>query len=342
MTMLALNLDAPRLLKLVELPVPTPQPGEVLVRVRSVGICGSDLSIYLGAHPQISTPVVMGHEIFGFIESIASDVSGVDVGRPVSVMAGVGCGECLYCNADRMNLCPHMQVIGGHRQGALAEFLTVPASSVVALPEGSEDPLLALVEPAAVAHHAAAKIPSDNLADSVVVIYGLGPVGLLLAQILLARGTRFVYGVDPQRYAREVAERFGVLTTTQQHIERMIISRRTNVDVVFECSGSATALDQGISITRNGGDILLVGIQHEPIAIDWVRVQRYEKNIRGVQMYGRQDFQAVVSLLSEGKITLKHIVSETATLRRTPEMFSVLESGKRQGKRLVTMEGEEG
>ncbi|WP_029444355.1 Zn-dependent oxidoreductase, partial [Burkholderia pseudomallei] len=186
--MLSVVVDQPHSMGVREMPTPEPAAGEVRVRVRYAGICGSDLHIFHGKNPFVSYPRVIGHEFVGRIESVGAGVDASRIGEIVAVDPVISCGRCHACAIGRRNVCRSLTVLGVHRDGGFSEYACVPAANAHRIAPEIADTCAAIVEPFAVAANATARtgvLPSD-----VALIYGAGTVGLTLLQVL-----KHVYGI---------------------------------------------------------------------------------------------------------------------------------------------------
>lgn len=180
--MLSVVVDRPNSLNLREMPLPEPAAGEVRVRVRYAGICGSDLHIYRGHNPFVSYPRVIGHEFVGRVESVGTSVDAARIGELVAVDPVISCGQCHACRIGRQNVCSKLVVLGVHRDGGFSEYVCAPARNAYRIPEGIADSCAAIVEPFAVAANVTAR--TGVLPEDVALIYGAGTVGLTILQVL--------------------------------------------------------------------------------------------------------------------------------------------------------------
>ena len=189
----ALVYQGPKKLVLEKHAVPQPSPGEAIIRVEAVGICGSELEGYLGHSSVRKPPLVMGHEFCGTIERLGEDASGFHAGDRVIVNPLIACGNCDRCRIGKANICRNRQIIGIHRPGAFAEYVKVPIANMYAVPRGMDANLASLAEPLAVCIHAL-KLGLKPYKD--VMIIGAGPIGLLTVQAARAAGAGRVLIID--------------------------------------------------------------------------------------------------------------------------------------------------
>lgn len=254
--MKALQLTAPSTLSLVDLTRPVPAPGEVLVRVRACGICGSDLHGMDGSSGRRIPPVVMGHEASGTIEAVGENVTGWQSGDRVTFDSTVWCGECDFCQSGRVNLCDARQVVGVscaefHRDGAFAEFLTLPTRILHRLPDDMPFEEAAFAEPVGVALHAVSR--AGDISGKSVLVVGSGLIGLLVIQALKRAGAGHITAVDLDDSRLELALKLG----STEALRPEAVTREH--DIAFEVVGAAPTIDLAMRRVRKGGKVVLVG-----------------------------------------------------------------------------------
>jgi L-iditol 2-dehydrogenase len=243
-------------------PIPVPGPGESLVQVTAVGVCGSDLHWYADGgigDATLDRPLVLGHEFAGVIRGGERD------GERVAVDPAVPCEACDLCRAGHQNLCPTVGFAGhGHTDGALREFLVWPTALVHPLPEAVSDADGALLEPLGVALHA---VGLGHLrAGATVGVFGCGPIGLLLVRLARLAGAGFVLAADPLPHRREAAVRYGAdlvwdPTAGLDDLQSVVTGATgLGVDVAFEVAGVDEAINAGLVAARPGARVVLVGI----------------------------------------------------------------------------------
>lgn len=254
-------------------------PGEVVVRVDSCGLCGSDAGMLAGTHPVIRPPIVPGHEIVGRVG-----------GRRVAVLPQLGCGDCRHCRRDDARLCAQMRLIGGQVPGGVADEVVVPESSLVEVPDAVPDAVVALVEPLAVARHAVGRAPGVAGAD--VLVVGGGPIGVLVALVARADGADRVRVVEPVAARRGILDHLGV--------EALEALPDGEVDVAFDCVGGADVPRELLGAVAAGGTLVLVGVAAPALGFDGMLLQRQERTVRGSHMYTRADMTAALALLADG------------------------------------------
>jgi threonine 3-dehydrogenase len=281
-------------LSYIEVPEPTPGPGEAKVRVLRTGICGTDLHIDSWDHwaqGAIKPPLVPGHEFSGEVVELGDGVESVKVGDLISAEGHVVCGTCRNCRAGRRHMCIRTSSIGVDRDGAFAEFVVVPAGNLWVHPPTMDPDLAAIFDPLGNAVHTALTFP---LVGEDVLITGAGPIGLMAARIAQHVGARHVVitDVNPQRLA--LAEKMGVNLALDVRTHRVAdawagLGLSEGFDVGLEISGQASALAEMLTNMNHGGKIALLGLPSDDFAIEWAKVVTHMITIQGI--YGRQMFE---------------------------------------------------
>jgi L-iditol 2-dehydrogenase len=313
-------LDRPGHVVIEDRAVPLPRPDEVLVRVRAVGICGSDVHYF--AHGRIGRyvvdqPLVLGHEAGGEIVDVGSGVSTARIGQRVAVEPGIPCRRCQYCKGGRYNLCPSVTFLATPPvDGAFAEYLAVPADFAHQVPDELSFSAAALVEPTAVGVHAA-RLGAVG-PGSTTLISGAGPVGLLLAQVLRAFGVSRVHIVDPEPGRRQMAEQLGAHALAPDDL-----AAGGEFDTVFDASGSPPAMAASVRFARRGGRVVWIGLppQDEVPMPATVLIDK-ELELRGVFRYAN-DYPLAVDLVASGRVETLALVSHTYPLAAAAEALSV-------------------
>jgi len=288
-------------LELKEVPNPKMGRSEVLIRVKSTGICGTDLHIYkwdAWASSTIPLPLVIGHEFVGEVIDIGSDVDFIGVGDRVSGEGHIVCGRCRNCLAGRRHFCRDTRGVGVNYPGAFAELLVLPATNVWKLaPEVSSD-VAAILDPFGNATHTAMAFP---LLGEDVLITGAGPIGCMAAAIAKHSGARHVVVTDVNPHRLELAKKLGatrVVDVTRENLKEVQVDlgMREGFDVGMEMSGNEAAFNEMISNMRTAGQIALLGIPENRTMIDWNKVIFGSLTIKGI--YGRKMYDTWYQMTS--------------------------------------------
>jgi L-iditol 2-dehydrogenase len=306
----AVVLTGPATLEVREGDAPLPDPHEVVVRVESVGICGTDLSIHAGKIP-VAYPRVMGHEIVGTVETGAGAR-----GERVLVDPGIACGRCRQCREGRTNICTAGWLIGRDRDGGLCELVTVPATNVHPLPDGLDTSTAPMVQVLATCVHAQRRVrifPQES-----VVVLGLGVTGLLHLQLARLRGARPVIGITRSGAKRSIARELGAdltIAAEGNEVERVRRALPDGADLVIECVGTADALARSMEMVRTGGRILAYGTMTETAgALPFYDLYHKEISIFGARSARVEDFPLAIETVASGRIALDPLVSERYAL----------------------------
>ena len=296
-----------------EIAVPEPGPDQVLVKIKKIGICGSDIHVYHGTHPYTSYPVTQGHEVSGEIVKLGEYVKDLSVGQRITIEPQVFCGRCYPCLHGKYNLCEHLKVMGFQTTGTASEYFAVDASKVTPLPEGMSFSEGAMMEPLAVTVHAAKRFP--DLKGAKTVVLGCGPIGILLAQSLKALGADKVLVTDISdtrlELAKSVGADYAVNTLHKDFGEAMLEAYGPDkADVIYECAGSDITMEQAIQNARKGSTIVLVAVFGKRASVDLAKLNDSELDLNTSTMYRHEDFVDAIRLVNEGKILLKPL--ETA------------------------------
>ena len=298
--MKAAVLEKPLAFAIKEIENPVPGPGEMLIRVASTGICGSELHAYHGQHPLRIPPVVLGHELSGRIAQIGPGVTGFDLGSRVTVLPQMTCGRCFYCRHGQPNLCDQRIMLGTRQwQGSFAEYLLAPESLVFTLPDGVSDNVGTLVEPLAVGIHAVRRA-GVALGESVLVL-GSGAIGLATIIAARAAGASRVIATDIQDYNLTKAQEVGATHTANARSEDVVGLARSltgglGVDRALVAVHGSAVLDQAIGATRKRGTIGLIAMFTQPVSFNLQSARVTEQSLVGCTTYDEMEFRAALSL----------------------------------------------
>lgn len=284
-----------------DVPVPHCGTHDVLVKIRKTAICGTDIHIYNWdnwAQATIPVPMVVGHEFFGEIVEVGEAVEGLQVGQRVSGEGHVTCGTCRNCRAGRQHLCRNTNGIGVNRQGCFAEFLALPASNVLPLPDEVTDSQAAILDPFGNATHAAL---SFSLLGEDVLITGAGPIGVMAVAIAKHAGARHIVITDVNDYRLDLARQMGAtraLTAAPNALQNVIdeLGMTEGFDVGLEMSGHPIAFNDMLATMAHGGKIALLGIPPQETAIDWNQVIFKGLILKGI--YGREMYDTWYKMIS--------------------------------------------
>jgi (R,R)-butanediol dehydrogenase/meso-butanediol dehydrogenase/diacetyl reductase len=305
--------------------------GEVLVRVSFTGICGSDFPIVNGTHPRATLPLVIGHEITGTIEQPGN--SGLAAGAAVAVNPLLPCGTCGACQKGLPHVCRNLKLLGIDTPGSMAELMAVPAANVIPFSGHIPPKEAALAEPLAVAVHAVRR--ARLAAGERVLIFGAGPIGILVALAARHAGAADVAVVEPSERRREVVESLGLRALAPEDVPVAREHNETTADIVFDCAGhhSVTSLLTEVAPVR--GRIVIVAVHHGPAEVDLRELAFAEQEIIGVRVYEPADFAESVQLISHQELPLAGIPVSEYPLEAAADAFAEARSGAGAVKILV-------
>lgn len=334
--MKALVLEAYNALVYREVPTPTPGADEVLVRVRACGICGSDVHGLDGSTGRRIPPVIMGHEAAGEIAAVGKDVQKYSPGERVTFDSTLYCGECGPCRSGRINLCDNRRVIGVScdeysRDGALAEYVSVPARVLYRIPDNLTFERACTVEPLSVALHAADRLAGGP--GKTALVMGAGMIGLLLLQALKVKGCGKVIVADLEPQRRELARALGADITVDPATENVSgrIAELTDgrgVDSAFDAVGLEITLKSCVDSLRKGGSVCLVGNLTPAVSLPLQKVVARELNLYG-SCASAGEYPRCLEYLAGGQVKVDPLLSATAPLSEGAAWFQRLYRGEK-------------
>ena len=313
---------------------PVPQENEVLVRIKSCGICGSDVHGYDGSTGRRRPPVIMGHEASGIIEEIGANVSGWSVGDRVTFDSTIYCNECESCRHGDVNLCTNRRVIGVscedyRRDGAFAEYIAVPTHILYRIPDNVTYDQAAMIEPMSVAFHAANIAAGHKIGASAAVV-GTGKIGMLMIQTLRMYGFGTIIAVKNSASQSELIKKLGadhVLFTSEDDVRSRIsdITNGQGVDFVFEAAGNENSINLSIDICKRNGEIILIGNSSPKVSIPLQAVVTKQLHISG-SCASAGEYQACLDAVSRNLINVDILIGNRAPLSEGKYWFDKLYS----------------
>lgn len=319
----------------IDAPRPQVGPNDVLIRISNTSLCGTDVHIYnwdAWSQRTIPVPLITGHEYVGAIEELGSEVTGFAVGDRVSGEGHLTCGHCRNCRAGRRHLCRNTVGVGVQRQGAFADYLSLPAVNAFKLPASIPDEIGAILDPLGNAVHTAL---TYDLVGEDVLITGAGPIGLMAAAVARFVGARHIVitDVNPQRLkmaASMGASRAVDVSQPGADLRDVMadLGMTEGFDVAMEMSGAPGAFGQILETVIHGGKVALLGIPSRDIAIDWNKVIFKGLNIQGI--YGRQMFETwyKMSNLLQAGLDVSPVITHRFPMDDYQAAFDVMREGR--------------
>jgi (R,R)-butanediol dehydrogenase/meso-butanediol dehydrogenase/diacetyl reductase len=326
-TMLAARYLGPHRVNAEEVSLPEIGDEEALIEVEACGFCGSDINIVAGTHPRAKAPLTLGHELSGKIIQIKSSESSLEVGNNVTMFPLIACGECHACTHGNPQVCRDLKLYGFDLDGGMAQFVKLPVSSLMRLPDEMPARIGALIEPLAVAVHGVGRSNLDNV--NIAVVLGAGPIGLLTALVAQEKRIPHVVISDVLPTRRALAESLGLKAIEAGeplHRYVMDLSENEGADLLFECAGHPSSAVEMCSLVRSRGVIVNLGVFKKAVAIDLQTVNFKELQILGSRVYERCDFEAAIDLAT--RLPLANIVTHAYSLRDVGAAFEKFKSGQ--------------
>jgi len=293
-----------------------PEPGplkdhEVLLRIKRIGICGSDVHVYHGMHPATPYPVVQGHEYSAVAEAIGKLVTRVKPGRMVTARPQLVCGTCGPCRRGQYNTCQHLKVQGFQAPGVAQDLFVVDEDRIVVLDETMAFEQGAMVEPAAVGAHATRRVDLKGLN---VVVSGAGTIGNLVAQFAKARGAGKVLITDLSGHRLEIARQCGIESVwciREGPLEEGVRSffKKEGFQVGFEAAGVKASLDGLMQQVEKGGSLVILGVYEQNPVVNMYYLGEHELNLYGTMMYRQEDYEEAAEWIASGRITTEPLLS---------------------------------
>ena len=314
--------------------VPVPEPGksDVLIKVRKSAICGTDVHIWKWdefSARTVPVPMVVGHEFVGEIVDMGAAATKYRIGQRVSGEGHIVCGTCRNCRAGRGHLCRNTKGVGVNRPGSFAEYLCIPESNVVPIPEEIPDEIAAIFDPFGNAVHTAL---SFDLVGEDVLVTGAGPIGIMGALVAQNVGARKVVITDINPYRLDLARKMGVqhvVDVSRQQLRDVMddIGMTEGFDVGLEMSGASAAMQQMIARMNNGGKVALLGIAPTEFPVDWNTVIFKMLHIKGI--YGREMYETwykMIALVQSG-LDVSGLITHRISIDDFEQGFAAMISG---------------
>ncbi len=313
---------APNDMKIEDADLPVAASHEALLRIRRIGVCGTDLHAFKGRQPFFTYPRILGHELAGEIDSVPEGNTDFKKGDPVAVVPYLECGECLACRAGRTNCCVKLNVLGVHSDGGMREYVPVPADHLIRA-EGLDWDQIALVECFAIGAHAVRR--AEIGPGEYALVIGAGPIGLGALQMARVAGAKvFAMDVSESRLAF-CKSKLGIEHTVaaDEHATAKVaeMTRGEFPTVVFDATGNAESMKNALGYLSHTGRLIYVGLVKGDVSINDPEFHRREATLLSSRNATREDFAHVIECLRSGKVTASGFVTHRASLEDSPQHF---------------------
>lgn len=329
--MKSIVVQQPNTLVIEDRPLPAPAAGEVRVKVKLAGICGSDSHIYRGHNPFAKYPRVIGHEFFGVIDAVGEGVDSARLGQRVSVDPVISCGHCYQCSVGKPNVCASLVVLGVHRDGGFSEYAAVPAKNAKVIPDAISDKHAVMVEPFTIAANVTGHVnPTEQ---DVALVYGAGPMGLVTVQALKGvYKVKQVIVVDRIEERLAMAQRSGadwVINNGNQSLQAVLDDKGIKPTLIVDAACHPSILQEAITLASPGARIVLMGFSSEPSQIVQQGITGKELSIFSSRLNANK-FPVVIDWLEKGLIDPDKLITHTFDYKEVKDAIELFEKDQRQ------------
>ena len=324
-----------------EVPAPSPTADQILLRIKRIGICGSDVHVWHGKHPYTSYPVVQGHEFSAQVEAVGANVVDIKPGMRATARPQIVCGKCRPCMRGDYNICRDLKVEGFQAPGAAQDLFVTTKERIVPFPESMSYEDGALVEPTAVAVHATGR--AGDLTGKNVAVLGAGTIGNLIAQVARARGAKKVLITDISDFRLGIARQCGIRETSNANKETLAdaadrVFGDEGFDVAFEAAGVEETMAQVIPSIQKGGTVVVVAVFGDPPRIDLATAGDHELSLIGTLMYKHEDFEKAVEFIANDGVNTDPLVTKHFPFENYNESYEFIEQhGERAMKEMIDL-----
>ena len=321
-----------------EVPDPVPGENQVVVQIKAIGICGSDIHVFHGKHPFTSYPVTQGHEVSGEIVALGPKVQNLAIGQKVTIQPQVVCGQCYPCRHGKYNLCEELKVMGFQTTGAASQTFLVDALKVTPLPDAMSFDEGAMIEPLAVGVHAAKQ--AGEIQGKRFAVLGAGPIGNLTAQALKGFGAASVMITDISDTRLAIARECGIdyaVNTREKYFDEAMVEclGPDKADVIYDCAGNDITMGQAIRYARKGSTIILVAVFEGMAQIDLAVLNDHELELKTSMMYRSDDYQDAIKLVNERKVLLAPLISRHFAFQEYQKAYEFIDANRESTMKVI-------
>jgi len=325
-------------IRIEDVPEPEIKENDVLIKVKAVGICGSELHAYEGISERRKPPLIMGHEFSGEIEEIGKNVENLRKGDRVVVDPIIRCLKCDNCLNGRSNICENMHLIGLHTPGAFAEYIAVSSEKCYKIPSDLSFEEASMVEPMAVGVHAT-NLANMKINDYVAII-GTGVIGLCTLQAVKISGAGRIICSGLRESKLKLAEKIGanILINAKEKdpIEKVMeLTNGKGIDIAFEAVGIQETVQQAIDMIKKGGSVIVIGMLAKKMELDMLDIVTKEKRIIGSYGYTPLDFKIALKLISEKRVDVKSLITHVFPLKEILKGFETLSKNREETVKVI-------
>lgn len=336
--MLQQVMTSPGVIEFRQVPTPEPGPGQVLIKIMEIGVCGSDIHVYHGEHPFTSYPVTQGHEVSGIVEKLGPGAEGLVPGQKVTIQPQLVCGKCWPCRHGKYNLCEELRVMGFQATGVASEYFAVDAAKVTPLPEEMSLEEGAMIEPLAVAVHAVRR--AGDAAGKDICVLGAGPIGILVAQAAKGMGAGRVMVTDISSLRLEKARECGAdfcVNTKEKDFGQALAEcfGPDKADVIYDCAGNDITMGQAIQYARKGSTIILVAVFAKTAHVDLAVLNDHELDLNTSMMYRNEDYVEAIRLAASGRVRLMPLLSKRFPFREYLDAYRYIDENRESAMKVL-------
>lgn len=336
--MLQQVMTSPGVIEFRQVPTPEPGPGQVLIKIMEIGVCGSDIHVYHGEHPFTSYPVTQGHEVSGIVEKLGPGAEGLVPGQKVTIQPQLVCGKCWPCRHGKYNLCEELRVMGFQATGVASEYFAVDAAKVTPLPEEMSLEEGAMIEPLAVAVHAVRR--AGDAAGKDICVLGAGPIGILVAQAAKGMGAGRVMVTDISSLRLEKARECGAdfcVNTKEKDFGQALAEcfGPDKADVIYDCAGNDITMGQAIQYARKGSTIILVAVFAKTAHVDLAVLNDHELDLNTSMMYRNEDYVEAIRLAASGRVRLMPLLSKRFPFQEYLDAYRYIDENRESAMKVL-------
>lgn len=313
------------------------KPDQIMVKMKRIGVCGSDIHVNHGKHPFTGYPVVQGHEVSAEVVETGSAVKDFKPGDKVTIQPQVVCGQCYPCTHGMYNDCEELKVMGFQTTGMASEYFVTEADKALKLPHDMSWDHGAMIEPLAVAVHAIRRY--GEAAGKDVLVLGGGTIGNLVAQAAKAMGANKILLSEVSEYRLETAKKSGIETVnplqTDLKEKNAEFFGTDGADVIFECVGINSTMNQAIEYARKGSYIIIVGVFGDLATMNAALIQDHELTLVGTAMYRVEDYQKAIDLAEQGVIEFDALITDHIPFLEYQRAYQIIDEQKDKAMKVI-------